>query len=81
MGKFYRANEEFTNYLIQLGLTFHQTEAVADSEVKYYTDHTTGKQVKVDNKFSFITFLDNKGMYVDGATSFTDNQVTSFLEA
>lgn len=80
MGKFYRANEEFTNFLITLGFTFHQREAEENSDIQYYTHHETGKQVRVDIKSNYITLLSNKGLVEDESSSFTDNQIKNFLE-
>jgi hypothetical protein len=76
MSKFYRANTELKTYLESLGLTFHDRE---DPEVNYLTDHKSGKQVKVDIKNSLVTLLDNSGDIIDQSSSFTDNQIKSFL--
>jgi len=76
MGKFYTANEEFTNYLLESGFTFHDRE---DESVKYYTEHTTGKQVKVDSNRNLVTLLDQYGRIEDESSSFTDNQIEKFL--
>ena len=77
MGKFYRANKELGEYLVELGLTFHDRE---ESDVKYYTDHTSGKQVKINTENRLVTFLDSQGEPVDYSSSFTDNQINKFLE-
>lgn len=77
MGRFYTANEELAAYLVELGLTFHNRE---ETEVSYYTDHTSGKQVKIESDKKLVTLLDNQGITVDYSSSFTDNQIKKFLE-
>lgn len=77
MGKFYTANEELSAYLTEeLGLTFHDRE---EPELKYFTAES-GKQVKLDIKNNIVTLLDDKGLYVDEASSYTDGQLVRFLE-
>ena len=76
MGTFYTANNELKDYLIENNLTFHSRE---DGIVNYYT-HTSGKQIKINTKNNFITFLDKKGNLIDESSSFTNNQINSFLQ-
>lgn len=76
MGKFYTANEEFKTYLLTLGFTFHDRE---EDKISYYTEHNSGKQVKVDNEKNLVTLLDQSGNVVDSSSSFTDNQIEKFL--
>lgn len=77
MGKFYTANEEFKNYLLELGFTFHNRE---EEDVNYFTEHNTGKQVKVDTKKNLVTLLDKYGKIESESSSFTDNQIIKFLD-
>jgi hypothetical protein len=72
MGKFYRANQELGDYLIQIGLTFHDRE---ESLVQYYTNHSTGGQVKIDQKNKLVSLLDSRGNTVDYSSSYTNNQI------
>lgn len=77
MGTFYRADKELSNYLVtDLGFTFHDRN---EPEVEYYTEHKTGKQVKIDTVKNLVTLLDNTGKVVDSSSSFTDNQILNFL--
>lgn len=76
MGKFYRANDDLSNYLLTLGFTFHDRE---DEDLKYYTHHESGKQVKINVKTNLITLLDASGKLVDESSSYTDNQIIKFL--
>jgi hypothetical protein len=76
MGKFYRANQEVRQLLKDEGLVFHDRE---ESGVNYFTDHRTGRQVLVNQKRNYIKFLDNRGILVGVASSFTDNQIKDFL--
>lgn len=81
MGKFYTANEELANYLTKLGLTHHcRVEKESEEEKKYFTDHSTGKQVKINKKDNLVSLLDNKGTIVDYSSSYTDNQIQAFLQ-
>jgi len=81
MGKFYTANQEFENYLLELGFTFHtRVEKGETEEVKYYTEHTTGKQVKINFKSNLVTLLDKYGRTEDESSSYTDNQIIKFLK-
>lgn len=77
MGKFYTANEELTEYLVELGLTFHNRE---ETEVMYFTDHSSGKQVRIEPTKKLVSLLDNQGIVVDYSSSYTDNQIKKFLE-
>ncbi len=76
MGKFYTANEDFKNYLLSLNFKFYTRE---DEDINYFTEHETGKQVKVNTKNNLVTLLDEYGIVVDEASSFTDNQIIKFL--
>ncbi len=77
MGKFYRANQELGNYLTSIGLTFHDRE---DSLVQYYTNHATGRQVKIDQQSKLVTLLDNRGEVVDYSSSYTNNQIKEHIK-
>tara|TARA_R110000851_G_scaffold97156_4_gene210695 strand:+ start:37 stop:273 length:237 start_codon:yes stop_codon:yes gene_type:complete len=76
MGKFYTANEQLQNYLIESGLTFHDRE---DSLVSYFTDHRTGNQVKLNNSNKLVSLLNSFGQLIDISSCFTDNQINKFL--
>jgi hypothetical protein len=77
MGKFYTANKELNDYLTELGLTFHDRGEV---EVSYFTEHSSGKQVKVNHESNLVTFMDNAGIELDSSSCFTDNQIEKFLD-
>jgi hypothetical protein len=77
MGKFYRANQDLSTFLQELGLTFHDRE---EHGVSYFTDHSTGKQVLVNSKRNYIKFLDNAGRLIGLSNSYTDNQIEKFLK-
>ena len=76
MGKFYRANQDLSQFLLNLGLTFHNRE---EQGISYYTDHKTGNQVLINSKRNYIKFLDNSGYMVGLSSSYTDNQIENFL--
>ena len=78
MGKFYTANNELKDYLVGLGFPFH--DRGEDDGILYYTEHTTGKQVKINNNVNLITLIDPYGRIEDESTSFTDNQIVKFLD-
>lgn len=81
MGKFFRANDELGDYLVkELDFTKHPRTDSAESGVEYYTEHSTGNQVKIDSIKKLVTLLDNEGYTVEESSSFTDNQIKSFLE-
>lgn len=80
MGKFYRVNREFKDLLKDLKFTFHNREETASTGVSYYTQHQTGKQIKIDSKHNFIVLLDNKGEVVDESYTFTEKEINNFLE-
>ena len=77
MGRFYTANRELSKYLLGLGLEFHDREC---EDFKYYTQHETGNQVKLDLKDNLVTLLDAKGGVVDYSSSYTDSQINTFLK-
>ena len=78
MSKFYRANTELKNYLTSgKGLTFHNRE---ETSVNYFTDHNTGKQVRVNTSNNLISLLSPKGVVVESSSSFTNNQIDKFLD-
>lgn len=82
MSTFYRADDNFGQFLTkEAGLTFHNTniELEEPSPVKYFTDHKSGKQIKIDSKNNTITFLDEGGYFVEESHTFTDNEVFKFL--
>ena len=77
MGKFYRANQDLNNFLLEQGLVFHDRE---ERGINYFTDHNTGLQILVNSKRSYIKFLDNTGRLVGLSSSYTDNQIKKFLD-
>jgi hypothetical protein len=77
MGKFYSANDELKNYLVEIGLEFHDR---GESGVSYFTAPFSGKQVKINNEIKLVSFLDNTGIEIDSSSCFTDNQIEKFLK-
>lgn len=77
MGRFYTANSELKDFLLEQGMTFHDRE---EEEFSYYTDHFSGKQVKINNNTKLVSFLDAKGLVLDTSSCYTDNQIKKFLE-
>ena len=76
MGKFHTVNEQLEDYLVESGLTFHDRE---EPGIKYYTDHKTGNQVKLNYNNTLAYLLDNSGQLIDMSSAFTDNQIKKFL--
>jgi len=77
MGKFYRANQELKDYLLGAGLTFHD---IGETNLNYFTEPYSGKQVKIDTKSNLVSLIDAKGNTIDFSSSFTDNQIIKFLD-
>lgn len=76
MSKFYTANEDLGTFLIEeLGFTFHDRE----ESVKYYTEHNTGKQIKIDTEKNLISLMNKHGVTEEYSSSYTDNQIKKFL--
>lgn len=76
MSKFYVANIDLFEYLVELGLTFHNRE---DEDVKYFTDHSTGKQIKLNYGNNLVVFIDANGRTVEFSSAYTNNQIDTFL--
>lgn len=80
MGKFYKAGQGLEDYLLEVGFTAHSRAGLKSKEdSKYFTEHKTGKQVRIDYDINFITFLDEKGNFVDESSVYTDNQINNFI--
>jgi hypothetical protein len=77
MGRFYIANKDLEQYLKSLGLVFHDRE---EPHKKYYTQHSDGKQVRIDTDKRLVTFLDEYGYVEDYSSSYTNNQIEAFLK-
>jgi hypothetical protein len=76
ISKFYRANTELKEHLISLGLIFHSRE---EKYISYYTDHNSGKQVRIDKENRLIAFLSPEGNSIEEENSFTSKQIKNFL--
>jgi hypothetical protein len=76
MSKFYVANIDLFEYLVELGLTFHDRE---DEDVKYFTDHLTGKQIKLNYRNNLVVFIGANGRTVEFSSAYTNNQIDTFL--
>lgn len=75
MNVFYRIDQKFRDHLKEL--KFEKRES-GKSSTEYYT-HPSGKQVKINEEDSCITFLDISGNAVSKSDSYTTNEINSFL--
>lgn len=77
MNRFYKANIELKEYLESKGLTYHPIE---NEDVYYLTQHSSGKQLRIDPRVNLITVLNEKGNTISESNIYTTKQLNGIFE-